>query len=97
MPNKVHHNLMQQPNNSKDHRYQYRPNRSSGPSTHNGNNQYSNDNGYQQRPVSPASPPSTSSIHYSAYFINRLDLENYTEYTLKQTVDNALTAIKTRG
>ncbi|CAF1072350.1 unnamed protein product [Adineta steineri] len=95
MPSKAHHNTMQQSSHSKDHRHHHRSNRSSssGLPSHNGNNQFQNDNSFQRS----SSPPSPISIHYSAYFIDRIDLDDYTEHTLKQTVDNVVSGIKTKG
>jgi hypothetical protein len=33
----------------------------------------------------------------SAYFLDRIDLENYTVQTLKQTVENILSKTKSKG
>ena len=97
MPNKGHHNPIQPPNYSRDNRYQYRSNRSSAFSNHSGNGQFSSETTHHGRVHSPAAAPSPAALQYSAYFINRLDLDNYTEYTLKQTVDGVLSTSKTKG
>ncbi|UJR15375.1 hypothetical protein I4U23_002323 [Adineta vaga] len=94
MPSKTHHNSMQSSSHSKDHRHHHRSTRSATLLSHNGSSQFSNDNNYHRRSISPPSP---ISMHYSAYFISRVDLDDYTEHTLKQTVDNVVSVNKIRG
>ncbi|CAF1617731.1 unnamed protein product [Adineta ricciae] len=94
MPSKTQHNSMQSSTHSKDHRHHRRSTRSSTLLSHNGSSQFSNDNTFHRRSVSPPSP---TSMHYSAYFISRIDLDDYTEHTLKQTVDNVVAGSKIKG
>lgn len=56
---------------------------------------YSNQNGYYQIPITTPAPPLP--IQCSAYFIHRLDLDNYSVYTLRQTVDRVVTGPKSKG
>lgn len=94
MPSKTQHNSMQSSTHSKDHRHHHRSTRSSTLLSHNGSSQFSNDNTFHRRSLSPPSP---TSMHYSAYFISRIDLDDYTEHTLKQTVDNVVSGNKIKG
>jgi hypothetical protein len=91
MLNKVHHNSLNNSNHS-NHHHHHRSHRSS-PALpiHNGTNQYLDSHNYLQTPVS------LSSIQCSAYFIHRVDLDNYTVFTLKQTVDNIVSGRKSKG
>jgi hypothetical protein len=45
----------------------------------------------------PIATPLLSINQSSAYFLDRIDLENYTTQTLKQTVENILSKTKSKG
>ena len=95
MLNKAHHNSLNNSNHS-NHHHHHRSNRSSpAVHNHNGTNQYFDSNNYLQTPI--ATPVSLSSIQCSAYFIHRVDLDNYTVFTLKQTVDSIVSGRKSKG
>jgi len=61
-------------------------------STHRLNNNDNNNN----NPI-PLSTPLLSVNQSSAYFLDRIDLENYATQTLKQTVENILSKTKSKG
>ena len=56
----------------------------------------SNSNTYSTRSNQIATPIS-SNQQSSAYFLDRIDLENYTSQTLKQTVESILSKTKSKG
>jgi hypothetical protein len=56
-------------------------------------NPYFNNSSYHQTPNSTLSP----SIPCSAYFLHRLDLADYSIYTLEQTVDSVVSGAKSKG
>ncbi len=94
MLNAMYHHSMEPSNHSKHHR----SNRSS-PALfmHNGTHQQLNNNhNYHQTPI-PTPVPLLSSIQCSAYFISRVDLNNYTLETLKQTVDSVVSGPRSKG
>ncbi len=45
----------------------------------------------------PITTPLIPSIQSSAYFLDRIDLENYTNQTLQQTVETILSKTKSKG
>ncbi|CAF2697048.1 unnamed protein product [Rotaria sp. Silwood2] len=59
-------------------------------------NQFSAHNGYHQSSFSNSLPLS-SPIQCSAYFIHRLDLDNYMVHTLRQTVDRIVSGPRSKG
>jgi hypothetical protein len=56
-----------------------------------------NNNNNKHHHQTPIPTPTQTLTQSSAYFLDRIDLENYTTYTLKQTVENILTKTKSKG
>ncbi|CAF0909907.1 unnamed protein product [Rotaria sordida] len=93
-----HHNDYQHHHHHR-HRHHHRSKRSS-PIPINGDNtdQYLYHNGYHQTTIpTPIPLPLSPMIQCSAYFIHRLDLDNYTVNTLRQTVDRIVSGPKSKG
>jgi hypothetical protein len=57
----------------------------------------SNNNNIHHHHQTPVSTPLSALIQSSAYFLDRIDLENYTTHTLKQAVENILSKTKSKG
>ncbi len=92
----MHQNSMEQSNNFK-HKGS---NRSSPTLTiQNGTNPYlnNNNNHHHRQTHIPTPIPPSSSIQCSAYFIARLDLNNYMLHTLQQAVDSVVSGPKPIG
>ncbi len=65
-------------------------------SNHRLNNNISNSN-HLHNHQTQMTTPLISINQSSAYFLDRIDLENYTTQTLKQTVENILSKTKSKG
>lgn len=92
-----HQNSTTQSKHSKHHHHHHQSKRSPPALTIDDNtDQYSNSNGYHHTSISTPSSV-LSPIQCAAYFIHRVDLDDYTAYTLKQTVDNVVSGPKSKG